>query len=279
MEKIEYRKMLKKLGITEEQVAQAMGYKSASVMRNSSRAERAREHATNLFNLFLQSQQPAGVPVESPHLPLERFLALNPAKFLTFYQNPEIRQVMAITNLPYLPASAPNYGGMWGAIMTTGGISAVGVPAEYIGSKWKPCEHPCAAPVGAELVQALMPWHSWQKFVDQIQIENKYDGILSFRLEYEPDVVNQLEGAELPVPFGSTDNVLAVLTEDSHTCLAFDPVDSWFGQPNYMPTNTATAYTRQNTREIDEKTARIVCPELFKYLDSMTTEEILSKKH
>lgn len=274
MEKIEYRQMLKKLGITEEQVAQAMGYKSASVMRNSSRAERAREHATNLFNLFLQSQQPAGVPVESPHLPLERFLALNPAKFLTFYKNNHSDAIAAVTNL-----RNAQEGLTVGFIVMGGKPFAMLLPDTQLKEDASICENPCDYPSGAELVQAIMPWHSWQKFVDQIQIENKYDGILSFRLEYEPDVVNQLEGAELPVPFGSTDNVLAVLTEDSHTCLAFDPVDSWFGQPNYMPTNTATAYTRQNTREIDEKTARIVCPELFKYLDSMTPEDILSKKH
>jgi hypothetical protein len=270
-----YREILKTTGITEEQVAQAMGYQNANSMRTSSRCETSRDQFVRVYELLN-----ATMPAESQNPAPTETLPPDPCKFLTFYREVATDKITAVTGCPgpaHPGTGDPNYA-LLAFVMFGDDHMVVPIPKAFLGTKWVKCDNPAAYKSGADLVKELMPSQSWHKFMEKVNIPNRYDGILSFRLEYHPDLITRLDGANAPVPFGSTDNVLAVLREDSHTCLAFDPMDSLFGLPNYNPSNTATTYIRRNTLEIDEKTARIVCPELFEYLDKLTGIDILSKR-
>lgn len=264
-----YREILKITGITEEQVAQAMGYKSAHNMRTSSRIERVREQFVRLYKLLNATK-----PVEAQNpAPTDTFPP-DPCKFLTFYREVATDKIAAVTECPgpaHPGTDDPNYS-VLAFVLFGDDPQVVPIPRKFLGKKWVQCDDPAAYKSGADLVKALMPSQSWHKFMEKVNIPNRYDGILSFRLEYAADVM-AFTDKKPPVPFASMDNVIATYPSVASVTPCYDAGTIHRGARQIL-----TSYIYGCTVKIDEKTARIVCPKLFAYLDNVSIENISSKK-
>lgn len=275
-----YREMLKQAGITEEQVAQAMGYRSAHNMRTSNRCERTREAALNFYNLIEAARNTATTHDVAP----QSTIPPNPCVFLTFYREAATDKIAAATNTPGTPhpgTDDPNFA-VWAFYLYKDKPQAVNMPRKFLGTKWVECENPCNYPSGAKLWEAMQPWHSWHVFMEQVNIENKYDGVFQFFLEYPAEVIEALYQPEgkLPVPFASTRRVFAIFgPETTGDKFWLKGITSIYSDPSkILNTSSQKDYIVNYTRQIDEKTARVVHPELFAHLDSLTPEQISSKK-